>query len=134
VSARGGIVTRQTNREQLERSAELLETLKKARGGSLDGGHRRLANDPALLRAFTDLYVDCCVSDTGIPEKYRQLILMALCCANGYDIAVNHGRKAVGEGATVEEMGEVIRLILNVCGCPAILPVMELFEETELDV
>lgn len=125
---------RQTNKKQIEKSVELLKKLKEARGGSLGEGHKKLANDPALLKAFTDSYIDCCSSDKNIPEKYRQMLFMSLCSAKGYDIAINHGHCAISAGATIEELGEVIRIILNVCGCPAILPLMDLFEVLQLEI
>lgn len=125
---------KQANEKQLETSAELLKRLKEARGGSLGDGHKQIANDPALLKAFTNSYIDCCSNDKNIPEKYRQMIFMALCSARGYGIAINHGFKAVESGATIEELGEVIRMVLNVCGCPAILPLIDLFEVLDLDV
>lgn len=119
---------KQTNPEILEESSALLEILKEARGGNIGAGHRQLANDPALLKAFTDSYTDCCTVEKHIPEKYRQMILMSLCAARGYDIAVNHARAAESAGATIEEMGEAIRLMINVCGCPSILSVIDVFE------
>lgn len=125
---------KQTDPIQLERAKEELSRLKEARGGQIGPGHYQLANDPALLRAFTDTYVDCCVNETRLPEKYRQMILMALCSARGYTIAVNHARQAAELGATPEEMGEVIRLILNVCGVPAILSVMDVFEQPDIEL
>ncbi|MDO4973391.1 MAG: carboxymuconolactone decarboxylase family protein [Eubacteriales bacterium] len=123
---------KQTDEKKLAEARETLERLREARGGSISGGHRQLANDPALLKAFTDSFVDCCAGEHVIPEKYRQLMLMCLCAAKGYDIAVNHARAAEQAGAGIEEMGEAIRLIINVCGCPAILSVMDVFEEPEI--
>ena len=123
---------KQTDEKKLAEASKTLEQLRLARGGSIGGGHRQLANDPALLKAFTDSYIDCCTGEKHIPEKYRQMMLMCLCAARGYDIAVNHARLAEQAGAGIEEMGEAIRLILNVCGCPAILSVMDVFEEPEI--
>ena len=123
---------KQTDEKKLAEAREELERLREARGGSINGGHRQLANDPALLKAFTDSFVDCCAGKHVIPEKYRQLMLMCLCAAKGYDIAINHARAAEQAGASIEEMSEAIRLIINVCGCPAILSVMDVFEVPEI--
>lgn len=122
---------KQTDPEKLAQAASELERLRQARGGSVNAGHRQLANDPLLMKAFTDSYIDCCTGQTHIPEKYRQMILMCICAARGYNIAVNHARLAEKAGATVEEMSEAIRLIMNACGCPAILSVMDVFEEAQ---
>lgn len=124
---------RQTDDEKLRQAKQELERLRQARGGSIGGGHKRLANDPELIKAFTDSFIDCCCGEKHIPEKYRQMMLMCLCAARGYDIAVNHARQAGAAGATAEELGEAVRLIINVCGCPAILNVMDVFEEVDTD-
>ena len=43
---------KQTDEKKLAEARETLERLREARGGSISGGHRQLANDPALLKAL----------------------------------------------------------------------------------
>lgn len=121
---------KQTNPEQLDRSNKILKELKEMRGGSLLKFHKQIANDPALLNAFIHQYNNCNKIETTIPRKYRELIIMALGCSRGAQTTINtHGRLAVEHGATLEEVGEVLRLVFFLCGATALIPSAELFEE-----
>ena len=44
-----GITLKQTDEAKLERSREILEALKEARGGKLLDSHRVMGNDPNLI-------------------------------------------------------------------------------------
>lgn len=126
---------KQTNPEQIKRAEEMLEQLKELRGGSLKGFHYRFANDPALLNAFIQDYISCNKTELSIPRKYRELFIMALGCSRGAETtAMTHGQLAYENGATIEEIGEVLRLVMFVCGVTAILPAAKLFDELEVDV
>lgn len=125
---------KQTNPEQIKRSAELLAELKSLREGSLLKFHQQIANDPALLNAFMQQYLNCNKKETCIPRKYRELIIMALGCAKGAQTTINtHGKLAVQNGATPEEVGEVLRLVFFLCGATSLIPAAELFEELQID-
>ena len=43
---------KQNNQDKLERSVEILQKLKEARGGSLLESHRVMGNDPNLINMF----------------------------------------------------------------------------------
>lgn len=121
---------KQENQQQIARSHELLEELKELRGGSVLPFHRKIANDPALVYAFTQQYINCNKKETSIPRKYRELMIMVLGCAEGAQTTINtHGRLAYENGATIEEIGEALRLVFFLCGATSLIPAAELFEE-----
>jgi alkylhydroperoxidase/carboxymuconolactone decarboxylase family protein YurZ len=120
---------KQQNQRQIDKSRELLKDLKELRGGTLLPFHKKIANDPALLHAFIQQYINCNKTDTAIPRKYRELMIMLLGCAKNVETTViTHGKLAYENGATVEEIGEALRLAFLVCGSSAIIPAAELFD------
>jgi alkylhydroperoxidase/carboxymuconolactone decarboxylase family protein YurZ len=121
---------KQTDPVQLEKAQEVMSELKEIRGGALLPFHRKIANDPQLLQAFQSVFVACNRGDNVIPAKYRELMIMILGCAHGVETTIQvHGHKALQEGATVQEVGEALRIALMICGASAIIPAAELFEE-----
>lgn len=120
----------QNNPQQIAKSRALLEELKELRGGGVLPFHKKIANDPALVHAFTQQYINCNKKDTTIPRKYRELMIMMLGCAEGAQTTINtHGRLAWEHGATIEEVGEALRLVFFLCGATSLIPAAELFEE-----
>lgn len=116
---------KQENLEKLAQSRQFLAQLKQARGGSILDSHRKMGNDPMLVKAFLDGYKDN-ASDTQIPRKYRELIVMAIGMATGTDTTMKvHARLAQENGATVDDICEVIRIIFFTCGVTKLLPILE---------
>ena len=64
---------KQTDEAKLERSREILEALKEARGGKLLDSHRVMGNDPNLINMFYQQYINCNKKDISIRELHRQL-------------------------------------------------------------
>lgn len=125
---------RQENREQIKKSQAILESLKELRGGTLLEFHKKIANDPSLVDAFMQQYINCNKKETTLPRKYRELIIMALGCAKGTQTTINtHGRLARENGATIEEIGEVLKLVFFLCGATALIPAAEIFESLDTD-
>lgn len=123
---------RQCNHNQIKIAQDLLEELKEHRGGSLSGFHKKIANDPQLLDAFLKQYAICIKGENVIPIKYRELIMLALGCARGCKTTINsHGKLAYINGATIGEIGEVLRLVFMLCGGPALILGAQLFEEID---
>ena len=126
----------QQDSHKLERSAKILEELKTARGGTLLDSHRVMGNDPNLVNAFLQQYINCNKSDTAIPPKYRELIVMAIGMATGTDTTMKvHADLAIKHGATLDEIFEVIRMIFFTCGVSKLLPALEnldIFEPVEI--
>ncbi|CAK7050571.1 MAG: hypothetical protein DELT_01025 [Desulfovibrio sp.] len=121
---------KQENKEQIAKAHDLLDDLKELRGGSVLPFHKKIANDPALIYAFTQQYINCNKKDTAIPRKYRELMIMILGCSRGAQTTINtHGRLAYEHGATIEEIGEALRLVFFLCGATSLIPAAELFEE-----
>lgn len=121
---------KQTDPVQLEKAQEAMAELKEIRGGELLPFHRKIANDPQLLQAFQSVFVACNRGENVIPKKYRELMIMILGCARGVSTTIQvHGNKALQEGATVQEVGEALRIALMICGASAIIPAAELFDE-----
>lgn len=128
---------KQTDTEKLTRSVQILEELKNARGGSLLDSHRVMGNDPNLINAFLQQYLNCNKKDVTIPKKYRELIVMAIGMATGTETTMKvHAKIAMEQGATLDEIFEVIRIIFFTCGVTKLLPALEnlgdLFEAVEM--
>lgn len=127
----------QTDEQKLERSLEILKELKEARGGSLLDSHRVMGNDPNLINMFLQQYVNCNKKDISIPKKYRELIVMAIGMATGTETTMKvHAKIAMDNGADIDEIFEVIRIIFFTCGVTKLLPALEtlggMFEPIEL--
>lgn len=126
---------KQTNPEKLEQSKAILQQLKEARGGSLLESHRKMGNDPYLAKMFLDTYQNN-KADCTIPKKYKELMVMAVGMATGTATTMNvHAKLAVQNGASVDEICEVIRMIFFTCGVKKLLPILEQLdlEALELD-
>lgn len=128
---------KQENPEKLERSQEIMEQLKAARGGSLLTSHQVMGNDPNLINAFLQQYLNCNKNDVSIPKKYRELIVMAIGMATGTETTMKvHAKIALENGATIDEIFEVIRIIFFTCGVTKLLPTLEtlgdLFEPVDM--
>lgn len=133
-----GITLKQTDEAKLERSREILEALKEARGGKLLDSHRVMGNDPNLINMFYQQYVNCNKKDISIPKKYRELIVMAVGIATSTETTMKvHGKLALENGATIDEIFEVIRILFFTCGVTKLLPALEtlgdLFEAIDLE-
>ena len=123
---------RQSDPKQLEKAQAVMDELKEIRGGSLLPFHRKLANDPQLLGAFNSVFVSCNRGENVIPAKYRELMIMLLGCARGVETTIRvHGENALKQGATLEEVGEALRIALFICGVSAVIPAASMFEELE---
>lgn len=126
---------KQTNEEKIERSRKYLEELKEARGGSVLESHMKMGNDPSLVKAFLDGYVNTNKSDISIPRKYRELIVMAIGAATGTQTTMKvHSKLAIENGATVDEICEILRIILFTCGVSKLLPALETLDLEPLDL
>lgn len=123
---------KQTDPVQIEKSRAVMAELKEIRGGNLLPFHRRLANDPQLLSAFERMFVSCNRGENMIPKKYRELMIMLMGCSRGVETTIRvHGNKALEEGATIQEVGEALRIAMLICGVSAVIPAASLFEELE---
>lgn len=128
---------KQEDAEKRKRSQKIMEALKEARGGSLLESHRVMGNDPNLINAFLQQYLNCNKNDITIPQKYRELIVMAIGMATGTQTTIRvHSDLAVKNGATTDELFEVMRIIFFTCGVSKLLPALEtmgdLFEPVDL--
>jgi len=125
---------KQTNKEKKKRGLELLEALKKERGGEVLEFHKRIANDPDLLTAFINQYKICNKDMTHLPRRYKELIIMAIGCVRNTPTAINvHSKLALEHGATLEEVGETLRIVFFLAGSTALLPGTEVFEPLEME-
>jgi alkylhydroperoxidase/carboxymuconolactone decarboxylase family protein YurZ len=126
---------RQKDIEKLERSRKILQQLKEQRGGILLESHLKMGNDPSLAQAFLEQYITCNKQDISIPEKYRELIVMAIGMATGTMTTMKvHSDLAMRKGATVDEICEVIRIIFFTCGVSKLLPVLESLDLEGIDL
>lgn len=116
---------KQTDTEKLTHSKEILNKLKEARGGTLLESHLKMGNDPYLAKMFLDSYENNKAENT-IPRKYKELMVMAVGMAIGTATTMNvHAGLAMKNGATVDEICEVIRMIFFTCGVTKLLPILE---------
>ena len=78
---------------------------------------------------ISDRYLNCNKRDVDIPKKYRELIVMAIGMATPTATTTKvHARLALENGATVDEVFEVIRIIFFTCGVSKLLPALECLE------
>ena len=125
---------KQTDNEKLALSRGVLTKLKEARGGTLLESHRKMGNDPYLAKMFLDSYENN-KADSTIPRKYKELMVMAIGMATGTATTMNvHAGLAVKNGATVDEICEVIRMIFFTCGVTKLLPILEQLDLEAIDL
>ena len=125
---------KQTDNEKLALSREVLAKLKEARGGTLLESHRKMGNDPYLAKMFLDSYENN-KADSTIPRKYKELMVMAVGMATGTATTMNvHANLAVKNGATIDEICEVIRMIFFTCGVTKLLPILEQLDLEAIDL
>ena len=125
---------KQTNPEKIKEAQVLLNELKVKRGGGILEFHKQIANDPELLTAFNQQYDICNKNMKHIPRKYRELIIMALGCAMKAQTTINvHAKLAVENGATIEELGETLRLVFFLAGATSLIPAAEIFEPIDTE-
>lgn len=120
---------KQTNPEVLKEAHELLDKLAVQRGGSVLQFHRQMANDPGILKAFSQMYEICNADMKHIPKKYRELIVFAVGVATKTQVTIDvHAKLAIENGATVEELGEVLRMLFFLTGVTGFTPGLNVFE------
>lgn len=125
---------KQTNNETKKKGVDLLKELKVKRGGNVLEFHKRIANDPDLLTAFTQQYEICYKNMTHLPRKYKELIMVAIGCARNAQTTINvHAKLALENGATIEELGETLRLVFFLSGATSLIPGAEVFEPMEVE-
>ena len=124
---------KQENPDKLAQSRQILAALKEARGGTLLDSHRQMGNDPHLAQMFLNQYREN-AADTGIPRKYRELIVMAIGMATGTTTFTVHANLAQKYGASVDEICEVIRMIFFTFGVTKLLPVLENLDLEAIDL
>lgn len=120
---------KQTDEKKLAAGREVLEQVRLKRGGTVVDFHRKIANIPELLTAFSQQYDICNKQLEHIPRKYRELIILALGCATRTPTTINvHAKLALEHGASVDEIGEVLRLVFFLGGASCLIPAAEIFE------
>ena len=123
---------KQTDPGRIREGQEILNVLKEQRGGAVLPIHRKMANDPKLLQAFSQQFKSCKQDISHIPPQYMELMLMIMGAAAGNAVTIReHGELAMKKGATAEELGEALRLVFFYYGASALIPAVELFEELE---
>ena len=124
---------RQTNEEKKKKGEALLKELKVKRG-SVETFHKRIANDPDLMTAFNSQFDNCYRKLTHLPRKYQELIMMAIGCARSAQTTINvHAKLALEYGATLEELGETLKLVFLLCGSIGLIPGVEVFDPMEVE-
>ena len=125
---------REENKEKIEAGVKALEKVKELRGGSVISAHKRMANDPGLLETFAYNFEHCKSGLQLLEPKTVELLLLALGCAKGARTTIRvHGKQAHEKGASVAEIGEVLRLVMFYCGASAVLDIDEVFDEIDFD-
>ena len=132
IIGRRQILLSNMSKEKLEKVKENLRQFKQKRGGTLLDFHKRLGNDPELLRAYTQGFDVCMNELVELPPKYKELIIFAIGCVRGIRTTMDvHSKLAVEHGATIEELCEVLRLVFFLCGATTLIPAVEILEKIE---
>ncbi|MBQ3373787.1 MAG: carboxymuconolactone decarboxylase family protein [Oscillospiraceae bacterium] len=93
-----------------------------------------MGNDPYLAKMFLDSYENN-KADSTIPRKYKELMVMAIGMATGTATTMKvHAGLALKNGATVDEICEVIRMIFFTCGVTKLLPILEQLDLEAIDL
>lgn len=79
---------KQENKEKIAQAEEILERLKEQRGGNVLSIHKKMANDPKLLQAFSQQFAICKQDITHVPAKYMELMLMLMGCCAGNAVTI----------------------------------------------
>ncbi|MFA6504648.1 MAG: carboxymuconolactone decarboxylase family protein [Treponemataceae bacterium] len=123
---------KQENAQTIAQAKKILEELKVKRGGAVLKFHRQMANDPILLNAFSQMYDACNRDMKHIPRKYREMIIFAVGCAVNAPTTINvHAKLAMENGATADEMGEVLRMVFFLTGVTGMTPGLDVLEQIE---
>jgi len=125
---------RQTNEELLNESRKILDELKVKRGGTLLPFHKMMANDPGIIKGFSSMYDVCATDMKHIPRKYRELIVFAVGCAMNAPTTIEvHSELALKHGATMEELGEALRMVFFLCGVSGLTSGLQVLEEIDYE-
>lgn len=123
---------KQDNPQTIAQAKKVLEELRVKRGGAVLKFHRQMANDPILLNAFSQMYDACNRDMKHIPRKYREMIIFAVGCAVNAPTTISvHAKLALEHGATVDEMGEVLRMVFFLTGVTGMTPGLEMLDQIE---
>jgi len=126
---------KQTNPEAIKKGQEALKELKVKRGGGILEFHKQMANDPLLLTAFSSMYDFCNKEMKHIPRKYRELIIFAVGCAKNAPTTIDvHAKLAIENGATIDELGEVLRMVFFLCGVTGFHPGLSVLDQIDSDL
>ena len=113
---------KQTDSDKIREGQEILAVLKEQRGGAILPIHKKMANDPKLLQAFSQQFKICKQEISHIPPQYMELMLMMMGAAAGNAVTIReHGQLALKKGATPDEVGEALRLIFFYFGASALI-------------
>jgi AhpD family alkylhydroperoxidase len=63
------------------------------------------------MATFVQQFDNCYKKLSHLPRKYQELIMMAIGCARNAQTTINvHARLALENGATLEELGETLKI------------------------
>jgi alkylhydroperoxidase/carboxymuconolactone decarboxylase family protein YurZ len=98
---------------------EIMESYIKQRGAAPPYVEVMAEMEPEILKEWYKMRKK--IFEKGvIPRKYKELIVMAMCCARLYQLgAEGHMKAALECGATKEEIFEVMLLAIPGAGIPA---------------
>lgn len=100
---------------------ELLEEMEKERG-YLPSPWPYLANkDLDFMEAYNNLYKKTLSAGKALPVKTKELILIGIYACKGRDFAIEeHSKRALLNGATIQEIFETIQTTFIAGGAPAL--------------
>lgn len=98
---------KQENPEKIAQAEEILEKLKVQRGGTVLSIHKKMANDPKLLQAFSQQFAICKQDITHIPAKYMELMLMLMGCTAGNAVTIKNPWRTGSEKRALPSMRSV---------------------------
>ncbi len=121
---------KETDQKVLAEVKPYMEELKAMRQGNIAPFQERLANNPALMKAFVTGYRLGYNDDFTLPRKVVELIMLALGASQGATTTIKaHSAAAIKAGATLEEVADVLRLVFFACGVTSLIPAAEVFAQ-----
>ena len=96
---------KQTDSDKIREGQEILAVLKEQRGGAILPIHKKMANDPKLLQAFSQQFRICKQEISHIPPQYMELMLMMMGAAAGNAVAQASAKSRTANGFVTPAAG-----------------------------
>jgi alkylhydroperoxidase/carboxymuconolactone decarboxylase family protein YurZ len=122
------------NQSAEQKKADLIAKMSAERGYLPKPWHYVADHDVDFLGAYNDLYEKSLGNGQALPIKVRELVCIAILCHRGMEgAAADHAKRALKNGATMQELLEAIETMIIPGGAPTfgcgLLALMKVVED-----